>query len=61
MFYQIAQNRVKVALKMLTPPPLRGVRGGGQVLFEYILKYVSYVHNFFSSAKNNVKDTFYIP
>ena len=27
---QIAQIRVKVALKML-PPPLKGVRGGGQV------------------------------
>ena len=56
-FQQVAPNRVKVALKMFNPP--RGY--GASLFFEYILKYVSYVHNSFSSAKKNVEDTFYIP
>ena len=42
--HHVAPNQVKAALKMLTPP-LSGV--GGVSFFEYIFKYVSYIHNFF--------------
>ena len=56
---QGAQNLVKVALEGNVS--LSEGSRGGSAFFEYILKYVSYVHNSFSSAKNNVEDTFYIP
>ena len=54
--HQAAQNLVKVALKLLTPTPLKGVRGVN--FFEYILKYLSYERNF-SLAQKTRLNTFF--
>ena len=49
LYKQVAQNNVKVALKLLTPLRLREVRGNNS--FENILKYLSYEDNFFLAQK----------
>ena len=54
---QVAPDRVKVAMKRLTPPK-NGFFGGGSVFLGYILMYVSYDPNFVTNVNYKVEDTF---